>query len=100
MCLFVAAILGFVAVLLMHFTSDCYYGQQYTELVNSKYLTDSEKKALWDDAYAISALPKEYNKSPKLVKERLKRNQEIVRMRRREANANKGKFSTDTPIVH
>lgn len=82
------------------FNSDAYIGQQYVELVGSSYLTEAEKKTLWDDAYTVSALPKGYSKSPAIVKDNLRRNQQIIKMRKREAQANKGKFSTDTPIVH
>ena len=99
LCFFIWAVLVIGIGLAYYFNSESYIGQQYTELVGSKYLTEAEKKALWDDVYAVSALPNGYSNSPALIKDNLRRNQKIIKMRKREAQANKGKFSIDTPVV-
>lgn len=78
--------------------SEVYYGQQYVEEAISKYATDDERKMLLKDTYSVSRLPKEYDKAPKIVQQRIKRNREILRQREMEAKANKGKISTRVPL--
>ncbi len=98
LCFSIWASLAIGIGLACFFNSDFYLGQQYVELVGSGYLTEAEKKTLWNDVYVVSALPKEYSKVPDQVKYKLNMNKKILKMRMREAKANKGKYSTKIPI--
>ena len=93
-------ILSFAAILIgyTYFNGDKCLGEQYTEIYLSKYTTDAERKMLIKDTYTVAFIPKEFSKTPQLVKQKIKHNQQIIRQREMEANANKGKFSTDVKL--
>lgn len=82
-----------------YFNGDKYLGAQYVDIYLSKYTTDAERKMLDDNVYTVGFMPIEFNKTPKLVKQKIKRNRQILEQRKAEANANKGKFSTKVPLV-
>lgn len=44
--------------------------------------------------YTVAFLPQEFNRNPALVKQKIKRNKQILLQRETEAKVNKGKFST------
>jgi hypothetical protein len=81
-----------------HYTSEEYNGQRYAEIAASKYTTKEERTEMMDAAYSISFLPKEYLKSPSTIRKRIRSNEQIIRQRKKEARANKGKFSTKIPL--
>jgi len=81
-----------------YFNSKMYLAKQYMEVYNSKYTTDEEREMLREDTFTVGALPLEYHKSPRLIKAKIKRNQEILKQRKEVAKANKGKFSTRVPL--
>ena len=80
------------------FGSDAYVGKQYAKIRCSEYATEAEREMLWKDARPVSVVPLEYDKTPKLVRQKIRRNKEILRQRRAEANANKGQYSTRIPL--
>ena len=81
-----------------YFNSDAYWGKQYVEIVRSKYATEEEKETLWKDVNAISALPRGFNKDPKIVKAQIRQNQDILKERRKQARKKKGVYSTEKPL--
>lgn len=74
-------------------------GKEYAEVYFSKYTTESERQALGESCYTISFLPKELSSNKALLKQRIKQNKMILKQREQESRANKGKFSTETPLV-
>lgn len=80
------------------FSSEAYWGQQYVKIRTSDYTTDVEREMLWKDARPVSVLPREYEQMPKLVRQKIRRNKEILRQREAEAKANKGQYSTRVPL--
>ena len=89
-------IVGILAI--GHYTSEEYFGQRYAEIAASKYTTKEERDDMVSVAYPISFLPKEYQKTPSVVRQRIRRNEQIIRQRRKEARANKGNHSTKIPL--
>lgn len=88
----------FVGIGIYQHRSEEHYGRMYMQIIKSKYITDEEYEMLRKNTYTISALPVEYEKTPKLVKQRIERNQEILEQREEEARANKGKVLTNVPL--
>lgn len=82
----------------LYFQSETYLGKEYVEVHRSNYTTDEERKLLGSEITPPSALPREYYKTPGLVKAKIKRNKEILRQWEMEARANKGKFTTKIPL--
>lgn len=78
----------------IHLNSEDYYGKEYLEVVWSDFTTEKERESLWKDVYPTGALPKSYSKSPEHFKQALERNKAILKDRERQANNNKGRFST------
>ena len=52
----------------------------------------------YNAAYPISFLPKECLKTPSVVRQRIRRNEQIIRQRKKEARANKGHYTTKIPL--
>lgn len=80
------------------FGGDAYVGKQYTKIHASPYATEVEKEMLWRNARPVSVVPMEYDKTPKLVRQNIRRNKEILRQRESEAKANKGRYSISVPL--
>ena len=93
-------VLSFVGILIgvSYLNSDKYLGAKYAEIYFSKYTTDAERKMLDANTYMVGFLPREFDKTPKLVKQKIKRNQQILSQREMEAKAKKGKYSTIVPL--
>lgn len=89
-------ILGGIA--LSYLNSEVFLGKQYREIYTSKYITQTEKNNLGQGCYSVYFLPKEFSESPKIVKQQIRRNYEIIKQRKKEAKLNNGKFSTDIKI--
>lgn len=87
-----------LGVALIYRNSEQYWGSQYVKVAESKYLTSEEKKILWNDIYAIEALPKEFESNPAYVKAKIKQNVSVLKERKKEAKANNGKWSPRVPI--
>ena len=93
-----ASLIVLIGIGASYYHTQEYIGRQYMEIYFSKYTTDAETEMLSKDLITLSALPKEYDKTPKIVRQRIKRNLEILGQRKAEAKANKGKFSTKVPL--
>lgn len=94
----VVLIISIVGGVSWYHNREAYWGKQYWQICQSKYITDSERKALLENYYTTGILPLEYHKAPTLVKEKIRRNQEILRHRKMDAENNGGKCSAKTPI--
>ena len=80
-----------------HHTEE-HYGRLYMQVLDSKYITEEEFEMLRKNTYSISALPVEFNKTPKLVMRRIERNIETIKLREEEARAKNGRFSAKVPL--
>ena len=97
-CLCIVLIAVIVGSLAWYYNSEQYWGGQYIEIVQSRFLTDGEEKALRGDIYAVDALPKEYETNKAYVKSKIKQNKAVLKERERQAKTNKGKWSPTVPI--
>lgn len=86
------------ASLYSYFNGEKYLGSQYNKIYFSEYTTDEERKMLDVNTYTVGFIPYEFETTPKLVKQKIKRNLQILRQREMEAKANNGKFSTRVPL--
>lgn len=95
-----SVILSFAGILIgvSYLNSDKYLSAKYSEIYFSKYTTNAERKLLETNIYTVGFMPREFDKMPKLVKQKIKRNLQILSQREAEAKANKGKFSTKVPL--
>lgn len=69
-------------------------GHEYAEIYYSDYTTEAEQKTLGKGISYVGFLPREFDTTPKLVKQAIKRNKQILERREAEAKENDGKFST------
>ena len=93
-----ALVLTLIGGVIWYHNQKSYWGEQYLEICRSGYITNAEREALGKDIFYVGILPGEYHKNPKLVREKIRRNQEVIRHREMEAQNNKGQFSAKTPI--
>ncbi|MBR0531007.1 MAG: hypothetical protein IJJ96_00205 [Bacteroidales bacterium] len=87
-----------ISLFLGYINSEEYLGSRYVNVINSKYITTDETKALMKGTYYVGIMPKEYSKNRRIIRQRIRRNEEILRQRRKEARANKGNYSTTIPL--
>ena len=78
-----------VIIAIVHFNSETYWGKQYYEMYSSPFLTKEERQAIQRASHTIAILPDEYDKSPKRVKEIIKKNKVILKERKKEAKKHK-----------
>lgn len=88
-------ILSFAGILIgcFFFNGEKNLGSEYAEIYYSKYTTDEEREMLKANTYVVGFMPKEFDNTPKLVKQKIKRNKQILKARQYEAERNKGKYS-------
>ena len=101
---FLAYLCAFLVValtchLIWYFHSEGYWGRQFTEIVQSEYITPEEKNLLLEDAYSITVLPKGYEDNPGYVKEKIRQNKLVIKGREKQYDKNNGKFETNPAIV-
>lgn len=80
------------------FGNEAHLGQQYVKIHDSKYTTDAEREMLRKNTVPVSFLPGEYENTPRLVRQKIRRNKEILRQRQAEAKANDGDYTTSIPL--
>ena len=85
-------------VIFYYYHSDAYWGEQYLNVIYSPYATEAETDALGKSCYYVSVLPQEFKTNPSYIKTKIKQNQKVLAERRKQAKANKGKFSTKIPL--
>jgi len=95
-CIFVLIFVGILA--LRHINSTVYLGAEYRDVVKSEFTTEAERQMLTSGTYYFSLLPKESWDNKKYIKQKIRRNQEILRQRQAEAKANDGHYSTSVPL--
>ena len=93
-------ILSFAGILIgcFFYNGEKNLGSEYAEIYYSKYTTDEEREMLKANTYTVGFMPKEFDSTPKLVKQKIKRNKQILKARQYEAERNKGKYSTKVSL--
>lgn len=81
-----------------YYTSEQYWGKEYSDVIYSDYTTEKEKELLWNNVYAVGMLPKEYHSNPEYVKAKIKQNKTVLKKRREQAANNSGKFKIGVPL--
>ena len=81
-----------------YFNSREYWGKRYYDVLASKYTTDEERRVMNQNLSYVLAVPQEFRSTPGLVKEKIRKNEAILKERSAEARANKGKWSTKVPL--
>lgn len=98
-CIAIGILLLWIGVAIYYYyRSGAYWGEQYLEILYSPYTTEEEADMLGKGCYYVSVLPQEYKTNPSFVKARIKQNKAVLTGRRKQAKANKGKFSTKIPL--
>ena len=95
-CIFVLIFVGILA--LRHFNSTLYLGAEYREVIKSEFTTEAERQMLTSGTYSFSLVPKESWDNKKYIKQKIRRNKEILRQRQAEAKTNDGDYSTSVPL--
>ena len=68
------------------------------EIYESEYVTDKEKKEMLKDFYWVALYPKKYQDSPQALRERIRRNEAIIKDREFQSHFKKGKFKTEPKV--
>lgn len=80
------------------FNGEKHLGAQYADIYFSDYTTEAEKKMLNADTYMVGFIPNEFSYNPQLVKQKIKRNRQIIRQRKLEASTKSGRFSVNPSL--
>ena len=80
------------------FNSEMYWGWRYSKVYTSKYTTQEERTILWNDLKPTGFLPKKFKSNPDYVKSKIKQNEAVLKVRRDQAERNKGQYSISAPI--
>ena len=64
----------------------------------SDYVTEKEKKEMLKDCYWIAFYPKKYQDSPQALRERIRKNEAIIKDREFQSHFKKGKFETESKV--
>ena len=78
--------------------SELFLGQRCLEIYESEYVTDQEKKEMFKDFYSVALCPKKYKDSPQALRERIRKNEAIIKDREFQSHFKKGKFRTDKTV--
>ena len=78
--------------------SELFLGQRCLEIYESKYVTDQEKKEMFKEFYSVALYPKKYQDSPDALRERIRKNESIIKDREFQSLFKKGKFNTDKKV--
>ena len=81
----------------MHYVrnSELFLGKRCMDIYISDYVTEKEKKEMLKDCYWIAFYPKKYQDSPQALRERIRKNETIIKDREFQSHFKKGKFKTD-----
>jgi hypothetical protein len=84
----------------MHYvrTSELFLGKRCMDIYMSDYVTEKEKKEMLKDCYWIAFYPKKYKDSPQALRERIRKNEAIIKDREFQSHFKKGKFRTDKTV--
>ena len=78
--------------------SELFLGQRCLEIYESKYVTDQEKKGMFKEFYSVALYPKKYQDSPEALRERIRKNESIIKDREFQSLFKKGEFNTDKKV--
>jgi hypothetical protein len=84
----------------MHYVrnSELFLGKRCMDIYISDYVTEKEKKEMLKDCYWIAFYPKKYQDSPQALRERIRKNETIIKDREFQSHFKKGKFRTDKTV--
>ena len=78
--------------------SELFLGQRCLEIYESKYVTDQEKKGMFKEFYSVALYPKKYQDSPEALRERIRKNESIIKDREFQSLFKKVEFNTDKKV--
>lgn len=82
-----------------YFQSEFYWAKEYRDILFSDVTTETEMKQLREGTYTVGCLPREFSEDPGAVKVKIKQNKAIIELRRRQAENNKGRYSSQPALV-
>ena len=82
-----------------YFHSESYWAKEYRDILFSDVTTETEMKQLREGTYTVGCLPREFSEDPGAVKVKIKQNKAIIEQRRRQAEKNKGRYSSQPALV-
>lgn len=82
-----------------YFQSESYWAKEYKDILFSDVTTETEMKQLREGTYTVGCLPREFSEDPGAVKVKIKQNKAIIEQRRRQAEKNKGRYSSQPALV-
>lgn len=82
-----------------YFQSESYWAKEYRDILFSDVTTETEMKQLREGTYTVGCLPREFSEDPGAVKVKIKQNKAIIEQRRRQAEKNKGRYSSQPALV-
>lgn len=82
-----------------YFQSESYWAKEYRDILFSDVTTETEMKQLREGTYTVGCLPREFSEDPGAMKVKIKQNKAIIEQRRRQAEKNKGRYSTQPALV-
>ena len=68
------------------------------DIYMSDYVTEKEKKEMLKDCYWIAFYPKKYQDSPQGLRERIRKNEAVIKDREFQSHFKKGKFETESNV--
>ena len=95
----VVVLLGIIAFGIHYMrTSELFLGKRCMDIYMSDYVTEKEKKEMLKDCYWIAFYPKKYQDSPQALRERIRKNETIIKDREFQSHLKKGKFRTEPKV--
>ncbi len=82
-----------------YFHSEYYWAKEYRDILFSDVTTETEMNQLREGTYTVGCLPREFSEDPGAVKVKIKQNKAIIEQRRRQAEKNKGRYSSQPALV-
>ena len=82
-----------------YFQSESYWAKEFRDILFSDVTTETEMKQLREGTYTVGCLPREFSEDPGAVKVKIKQNKAIIEQRRRQAEKNKGRYSSQPALV-
>lgn len=82
-----------------YFQSESYWAKEYRDILFSDVTTETEMKQLREGTYTVGCLPREFSEDPGAMKVKIKQNKAIIEQRRRQAEKNKGRYSSQPALV-
>ena len=95
----VVVLLGIIAYGIHYMrTSELFLRKRCMDIYISDYVAEKEKKDMLKDCYWIAFYPKKYQDSPQGLRERIRKNEAIIKDREFQSHLKKGKFKTEPKV--